>query len=75
MQKNCFRKCLLEYQIRYAIEKKNFGANLILLTHQKNACHRIFINGNCMTSIFVDKKFIFFYDDTSNFEQKQEKNL
>ena len=63
-------------------QKKTFKGNLEITLkifcrrHQKNASYAFFIYGNCMISIFFDKKFFFFVlYDTPNFMPKQEKSF
>ena len=49
LQKIVFGKCLFQYKIRFAVEKKTqkkFGAISILGSPSKNASHLIFMYGN-----------------------------
>ena len=64
-----FKKCLLEYENQFAVKKitqKNFGRNFkntlknFCRRHQKNASHTFSIYGNCMISVFFDKKLFLF---------------
>ena len=69
MQIFFFKKCLFEHENQYAVEKtqkKIFGGNfkntfkIFVVAIKKSASHSFSINGNCMISIFFDKKFYFF---------------
>ena len=70
MQNFFFKKCLFEYENQFAVEKKKqkiFGDNFkntsknFCRRHQKNASHTIFINRNCMVSIFFIPFFSCFF--------------
>ena len=65
MQNFFFGNCLIDYKIQFAVKKlKHFWGNfkiIFVVAIKKNASHTLFINGNCMISVFFDKKYSFLF--------------
>ena len=78
MQNFFLKKCLLECENQFAVEKKTkkIGGNFKKCRHQKNASHTFSINGNGMISIFIHiKVFLFHSVRYTKFYAKTEKNF